>query len=218
LRALLDGVGAVLDGGLPVPSARDITQAGFERDVWRVYTSLGGVRPEARIAPGRWDLVVDGRAVELDEDLHFNRYRKLTLDSPLYERLSFPRAQYIAFCEQHEADCLRAGSWGKRWTQPAAEREFGPPGQAGDLEGLGSPRWKQRAFYDFIKDLAPFTLELPLSRLAIWDRIDVGEEVRTVDEVLKQYAVGVLTAERDWAAALLDRILERPVAANDVTA
>ena len=87
LRALLHGVGAALDEGLLLPSVREVAQAGFERDVWRVYTSLGGVRAEARIAPGGWDLVVDGLAVELDEDLHFNRYRRLTLDSPMYELL-----------------------------------------------------------------------------------------------------------------------------------
>jgi hypothetical protein len=203
--------GAAVDDRLPVPSTRDVANAGLQGDVELVYASLGGVRSEPRIAPGGWDLVVNGLAVELDEDLHFNRYRQVTLKSPLYDQLTFLLTPYVAFCAQHEVECLRAGSWGKRWTQPVAEREFGAAGKVGDLSGSGAPRWKQRAFYDFIKDLAPLTLQLSLSRLAVWDRIEVGDVTRTVDQVLMQYAAGALREERAWAAALLDRILDSAV-------
>lgn len=118
----------------------------------------------------RWDIVFDGIAVELDEQLHFNRYRALTLGSGVYRRLpNFPAAGYATLCRQREAACLRAGSYGGKWSNPSCERQFGPAGPLGDLQGAGAPRWKQRAFYDFLKDLAPLALGLPVARLAIWE-------------------------------------------------
>jgi hypothetical protein len=49
---------------------------------------------------------------------------------------------------------------------------FGPPGEAGVLEGAGAPRWKQRALYDAIKDIAALTsTALHLVRLSVWDTI-----------------------------------------------
>lgn len=50
---------------------------------------------------------------------------------------------------------------------------FGEGGAAGDLLGAGSPRWKQRAFYDFVKDLAPLCANISVARLAIWDLVEI---------------------------------------------
>jgi hypothetical protein len=49
---------------------------------------------------------------------------------------------------------------------------FGPPGPAGVLDGFGSPRWKQRALYDAVKDIAALhSPTLQLCRLSVWDRV-----------------------------------------------
>jgi hypothetical protein len=40
-------------------------------------------------------------------------------------------------------------------------------GAAGDLDGEGAPRWKQRALYDAIKDTAPAALGVALARVSV---------------------------------------------------
>uniref|UniRef100_A0A5Q5CFC0 Uncharacterized protein n=1 Tax=Mycobacterium sp. (strain JLS) TaxID=164757 RepID=A0A5Q5CFC0_MYCSJ len=124
------------------------------------------------LRPGAWDLAfADGLVVELDEELHFNRYRLRTLEAPWSARLPWHDA-YIVFCERQEQACLDAGRWGKRWTSPPCESMFGPPGEAGVLEGAGTPRWKQRALYDAMKDIAALTSDaLHLVRLSLWDTV-----------------------------------------------
>jgi hypothetical protein len=136
-----------------------------------LYSALGGLQPEPRFKPGAWDLVFDGPlVVELDEELHFNRYRARTLESSWARRLPW-RESYLAQCERYEPDCLAAGSWGKRWTNDSCARMFSG-GPVEDLTGDGAPRWKQRALYDAIKDAA--VAEIPgmaMARLSVHDQI-----------------------------------------------
>ena len=54
-----------------------------------VYRELGGVLDKFPARLGQWDINVDGIAVELDEELHFNRYRTLTLNSSIFGNLNF---------------------------------------------------------------------------------------------------------------------------------
>ena len=49
---------------------------------------------------------------------------------------------------------------------------FGPAQQNGDLIGYGSPRWKQRAFYNYLKDISYLATNIPVVRLSIYDSID----------------------------------------------
>jgi hypothetical protein len=126
--------------------------------------------------PGPWDLQFDRLVVELDEERHFNRYRAITLKADIYEELLLPTAEYREFCDRHERDCLAAAGWRGNWTNLSAESEFGPAGPERQLDGPGSPRWKQRAFYDFVKDLAPLCLDMQLARLSIWETINVAGE------------------------------------------
>lgn len=116
-----------------------------------LYRSLGGRADAATLRPGAWDLVFDdGLIVELDEELHFNRYRALSLTAEWTAPLPW-RGDYLGFCGTFEPECLAAGRWGKRWTNPSCASLFGDGGPPGDLD-LGSPRWKQRALYDAMKD------------------------------------------------------------------
>ncbi len=125
------------------------------------------------LRPGAWDLTLAGGVVvELDEELHFNRYRTRTLTAPWARKLPW-RDAYLAMCARHEDECVRAGSWGKRWTNESCERMFGRAAPAADLDAPGgAPRWKQRALYDAVKDAvgsAPGRLRLV--RLAVHDEI-----------------------------------------------
>lgn len=147
---------------------------GAERleELLELYRRLGGLQDAPRLQPGAWDLAFeDGLVVELDEELHFNRYRALTLESSWSIGLPWVK-DYLRYCADHEGACLSAGRWGKRWTNDSCARMFsGSP--AGDLDGDGAPRWKQRALYDAMKDTAPMTaLGVALARVSIYDQVD----------------------------------------------
>ncbi len=90
--------------------------ADLAADVLELYRSFAGRLPRPSLRPGAWDLVVaGGLVVELDEELHFNRYRAETLATPWSQHLPWHQV-YDDMCERFEGQCLRAGSWGKRWT------------------------------------------------------------------------------------------------------
>ena len=113
----------------------------------------------------------DGVVIELDEELHFNRYRLAMLAPAWTESLPW-RSTYAAMCADREGDCLAAGRWGKRWTNPSCEAHFDAPDRPGEFTSGGSPRWKQRALYDAIKDAACLSdLGLQLARVATHDRV-----------------------------------------------
>lgn len=200
-------LGSLLSGTLasgpktPRPSESSIAAADLTDEVQQVYEELGGVQPAPRLRPGAWDFTFDGWTLELDEENHFNRYRAQTLDAPSYEELeAFDRTAYREYCAAHEDECSTHGGY---WINNSAAREFGPAGDRGVLSGEGSPRWKQRAFYDFLKDLAPLTDGVTVSRIAIWDTVSTGGETELVGSVLERAAVGSLDR-----SALLQALLE----------
>ncbi len=88
LRELLGASGA----RLPRPRREDIAAAGLSDAVEAVHRRLGGVQQSFPLnLRGRWDIALDGVAVELDEELHFNRCRALTLKAGVYARLPAER-------------------------------------------------------------------------------------------------------------------------------
>lgn len=136
-----------------------------------MYRALGGVQTAPRLTPGPWDLSFEGLVIELDEELHFNRYRRRTLDEPWATALPWA-TDYMRFCDSHETLCLKAGrNPSGRWTSPSTERQFGVSALKGELGETGSARWKQRALYDAIKDLAAAQGRYRLARLSIHDQI-----------------------------------------------
>ena len=137
-----------------------------------VYRALGGVLDSPKLRPGAWDLAFeDDLVVELDEELHFNRYRLLTLDVPWYSDQAWA-PEHRELCVDHEGECLSAGKWGQRWTNDSCIAMFGPGSPPGVLDGAGAPRWKQRALYDAMKDLVPLVngLNVVRSPPTTWSR------------------------------------------------
>lgn len=171
LAELLSDAGFAVIPARPAAPRLDSLSSSIRDDLLDLYAALGGRPGGPALRPGTWDLALaSGTVVELDEELHFNRYRALTLDRPWYARLPW-RDDYLAMCRAHEYECVSAGSWGKRWTNPSCEAMFGPPGPAGDV-GAGAPRWKQRALYDAIKDAqAADGSGPPLVRLSVHDTV-----------------------------------------------
>ena len=168
LGHLLEQIGfEPADVSRAVPRAWDFAT---DSHLLELYRSLGGKEREPTLRPGAWDLVFRGAVfVELDEELHFNRYRRLTLE-PEWAALLPWHADYLKFTLDYEHGCLAAGRWGKRWTNDSCETLFGAADPPGDFTRVGAPRWKQRALYDAMKDLIALkTPEMSLVRLATVD-------------------------------------------------
>jgi hypothetical protein len=203
LMSLLGQVGNVCPGQVLPPKTIPIPARHIESFLAVTYQSLGGLLSCPPMSPGGWDIEFDGIALELDEVLHFNCYRGRTLQSDAYSALSgFPMAEYVRFCVQHEGECSKAGSYLGKWTNPSTARQFGPPAACGELSGNGSPRWKQRAFYDFMKDALPLVSDLRVARLAVWDVLDDGGSPRAVKDIL-------LNPVEDSGAALAELVRKR---------
>lgn len=137
--------------------------------VLALYKTLGGQLDSPSLRPGPWDLDMGGLLIELDEELHFNRYRAMALTRPWADRLPWAEA-YGDMCRTREVECHRAAQWGQRWTSAGSERLFGPGAPPGDLAAPGgAPRWKQRALYDAMKDAFALTGKSTVARLSVYD-------------------------------------------------
>lgn len=211
LQEYLLAAGARATGGIPrCKSPSDLARAGILDEVVRTYHQLSGTASLPTLNAGAWDIQIDGHAVELDEEQHFNRYRAITLSSPVYRRLAVLNMRdYTQWCAAHEGACLRtAGTRSGFWTKPSCEREFGPSSPVGVLDGGGSSRWKQRAFYDFIKDLTPLVYGHEVRRLAVWEVVVVAGRPCALGDLLD----GKRAADAPGVAASIRAHLQSPVA------
>ncbi len=187
LHECTDGFG---DPRFPRPGLGDLKAAGLLDEVDYVFRQLGGVSGAIPCKPGRYDFVLKDFVVEFDEEAHFNRYRRQTLSSELYRGLSgFSLEWYKNLCKEEENTCLEKRAGGGFWTNSSCETLFGKAAPNRTLTGNGSPRWKQRAFYDFLKDLTPKTGGPVVIRVSIYDT------VKTVDGKTK--TVEIVLVERD---------------------
>lgn len=141
-------------------------------DLVSLYRDLGGSKDYPQLWPGTWDLSFDGALVELDEELHFNRYRRQTIEAGFGSAAPWA-SFYLDASVRQEPDCLRAGRWGARWTSPATTRMFGEAAEPGNLSSPGgAPRWKERALYDAMRDAAGSSLsDVHIARLSVWDEV-----------------------------------------------
>ena len=189
---------------VPRPTAGSLAEAGLAAEVDDVYRRLGGTGTNARIVPGGWDFPAEPCVVELDEQRHFNRYRSATLDSVVYDATKvLDRDEYRRFCDTHEDDCLRRARHGGYWATPVSDREFGSSGPLGVLDGAGPSRWRQRAFYDFVKDAWALATNVPMIRLAVWEVLDDEGSSVTLGRALTRLAK---TADPRMLAAVLGHV------------
>mgnify|MGYP000146893322 FL=1 len=165
----------------PKLSIFEIEYSGLGNEVERVYSALGGASEQIPLNYGSWDISLKDFCIELDEERHFNRYRLETLASSIYKDFSFfSVSNYKEYCLTKEEQCLRAASWGNNWKTNSSDKNFVISGDYGDLSENGSSRWRQRAFYDFIKDLNSVIRKVPILRISIYDTYNGN----TVNEML----------------------------------
>jgi hypothetical protein len=182
LQGLLTDLGRKAAGARPPSPRLDTLPTEAAERVLDLYRELGGAAESMVVfRPGVWDIVLaDGSLVELDEEQHFNRYRRMSLQ-PSWA-LSLPWADsYLRYCDEYETACLRKANRGGYWASPSTERMFGPADPPGIFERSGSPRWKQRALYDAMRDALAAAGVVRLSRVAVWDELGDTTLARVLD-------------------------------------
>ncbi len=173
--------GAVLESALgpmlPKRNEPDFKNSFFNDEIQRVYESLGGILIDYPTPRQHWkpDFTFESSIVELDEERHFNRFRNMTLQSSVYDNLSSLNVKkYMTLCKRYEAKCLKSASWGGNWENPSTNKQFGDSDPEGYLGDKGSSRWKQRAFYDYLKDVSALITGIPVLRFSIWEQDESG--------------------------------------------
>ena len=147
---------------------QQLRQSGFHDEAFGVYKKLGGTLSEVPMRVGAYDIDTTEFVIELDEENHFNRYRLATLDSTIYlENKNFDVSKYRTFCNQYEDKCC---THGKYWENSSTQKMFGVSFVDGDFGENAPSRWKQRAFYDFIKDATSKVLDIPILRISVYDQ------------------------------------------------
>lgn len=155
----------------------------MHNEIQNVYRKLNGQLEVYPVAFRGFDIELSHCFVELDEEQHFNRYRSLTLDSIIYNtNSSFSTLDYKSFCNQFENACLKKGDNRKYWKTDSTENQFGKSAAEGILTGDGSSRWRQRAFYDFLRDAGQQIGNYKLIRISIYQKIFD----KTVAEILSR--------------------------------
>ena len=164
-------------------SLPELEKSNYYDIVLETYKLLGGQLNSLPIKYGPWDISTYNFIIELDEERHFNRYRLQTLNSDIYKNnyLGFSVKAYKNYCESFENECTKAASWGKNWKNDSTEKMFNKSGNEGDLTNNGSSRWRQRAYYDFLKDITSKIYSTPIYRVSIYDTF----ENQTISKILE---------------------------------
>ena len=89
LKAIIEElVGYPSNYSHPKLSQFEIEYSGLDNEVMSIYKKLGGTQYEYPINY-TWDIKYPDFCIELDEQLHFNRYRLTTLESEIYSNYKY---------------------------------------------------------------------------------------------------------------------------------
>ncbi|MBN1187466.1 MAG: hypothetical protein JXB49_34640 [Bacteroidales bacterium] len=165
--------------------SNDLKKGGLTNEVYRIWKKLDGQDDLYPLEFGSWDIILEKFILELDEEQHFNRYIGIPLESFAYHVSNgFEISDYTKYCVTKEQDCLKKSSWGKYWTSPSSEQQCGRTRINGDLNGNGSPRWRLRAFYGYLRDLFAMIYRIPLICVSIIDKIIANGQVISIVTIL----------------------------------
>lgn len=130
LAELLRQGGLEPDGSRPRPPRLEHYEGPLRESILDLYRQLGGRLDQPNLRPGSWDLSMGGIVIELDEELHFNRYRSVTLQQAWASALPWTNDYVdIAQLESMSACVPRAGANAGR-TPPQSGCSVPPPNQA----------------------------------------------------------------------------------------
>lgn len=143
----------------------------------------------------------------LDDEISFNRYRKITLQSDIYKhsKVKFNVSNYLRYCRTKEAECLKAARSNNVWNDKILESVFGESDPPGQLYDRGSNVWKQRAFNDFMIDCLPiFYKNFVIMRISVWDEILIHGKITPINNFILQPNIN----EQNALKRLIEKNLE----------
>ncbi|MBR2932102.1 MAG: hypothetical protein IKC30_05150 [Rikenellaceae bacterium] len=149
-------------------SANELQASAYYDEIMNIYKRLGGILDVAPTRVGAYDIDTPNFIIEFDEENHFNRYRLSTLNSTIYtNNRNVNIENYKKFCKNYEHNCL---TYGKYAHNSSTDKQFGNSVIDLDLLDQNRTRWKQRAFYDFIKDVTSIIIGVPIIRISIYEK------------------------------------------------
>ena len=182
--------------------------------VEEVYKNLGGTGNCQEIGFSLPEGIETEKVrLSLDGSLHFNRYRAITLQSPVYEvhgaswRDSFRRN-----CRSQERECLKDGVREGIWTSREAELHFGRASESGDFSGAGAAGWRLNVFREFLADVYLFNQPSQHKRISLYERLMIQGKLLPLQQLLLSRA----EASQHYLVKYLSRQLEIPLKENKI--
>lgn len=162
-----------------------IIKSGFGKDIENCYKSLGGLKSNYPLFHFKYEIVITKSIILLYDQLHFNRYRNITLQSSLYSKIpGYPKSNLQRYCRMHEKECLKSGMRSGLWTSGEAEDHFGQASASGDFFGNGAPGWKLQAFKDYLRDFSAFASGYKIIPVAVHDHLMVEGKLIKISSIL----------------------------------
>lgn len=172
---------------LPVLTLERLQKSILLSTALEIFDKLGGLQLSI---PGDMDYHIqyNGLLIQLDDELHFNRYRKITLESDFYEDYKgFRPMDYRSQSRLMEKECIKSGLSSGNWTYREAEDIFGLSEEPGDLslERKGAAAWKYRAWRDFLQDLSGKILGFKVLRISVYDKVMLKGRIQPIGNLLE---------------------------------
>jgi len=165
-----------------------------------VFLDLGGKGATPLLERLKFDFKINRFVFIYDDEVHFNRYRLISLKCSIYDAFSFPwRDAYLRLCRNFERECQKAGSQERIWNgPPLASKVFGKSGDYGDLNGSGSSGWKLNAYNDAQYDLLSRLHGYRLIRIPMYENLMIGGSLRKIDDLLIRPAESFELGIKNW--------------------
>lgn len=151
-----------------------------------IYEDLGGIGSIPLLKKLKFDFKIKRNLILYDDEIHFNRYRLISLRSDFYREFNLPFYEaYKRLCRTYEKDCLKVGLQGRLWNGlPIAKHSFGEPNEIGDFSGTGATGWKLLAYNDAQIDIQIRIHGYRLIRLNPYETLMTGGSLKRLDHLL----------------------------------
>ena len=151
-----------------------------------ILEDLGGNGSLPLLEKLKFDFKIGRFLILWDEEIHFNRYRLMTLRSSLYEEFNFSFSEGLKrLCRTYEKEALKSGMNTRIWSgPPIAKTLFGMASEPGDFSGNGATGWKLQAYNDAQIDLQTRIHGYKLIRLTPFETIMTGGSLKRLDQLL----------------------------------
>ncbi|MFW5759945.1 MAG: DUF7255 family protein [Cyclobacteriaceae bacterium] len=161
-------------------------KSSYSEEVRKTFSHQLGGNVNPYPMPILFPIVHDNFVIILDEELSFNRYRKKTFNSALYDNFKgLNKGQYQRYCRIYEYNCLKVGLKQGVWNNDKAEQLFGIPAEPGDFFANGSPGWKLIAFQHYLQDVYAMEKEWNIIRVSIYDNILLDGQLQPLGKLLE---------------------------------